>query len=121
MAVDGFYSDWTFIADGDLSAAQFTAVKLSGDQKVAAATANTHVAIGILQDKPTDGKACLVRLHGISKAVAGGTVNAGDLLSATTGGKVQAETGTGKCVVGRALTGGSSGDLITVLVQPSNF
>lgn len=121
MAVDGFYSDWTFIADGDLSAAQFTAVKLSGDLKVAAATADTHVAIGILQDKPTDGKAGLVRLHGISKAVAGGTVAAGDMLVATTGGKLVASTTGGKRVVGRALTGGSDGDIITVLVQPSNY
>ena len=71
------------VADADLSAYQYHAVKLSAtNRKVSAMTdANAERPVGILQNDPdADGKAAEVATSGQCKAKYGGNVTAGNTL-----------------------------------------
>lgn len=105
-----------YISTADIAKAVL--VKLSSGQ-VVVATAATDKVIGVTTQAASAGEIVDVRLlsaQGTSKYTAGGTVAVGDLLVATTAGKVvtatQATAGaqpTG-VVVGRALEAAASGD-----------
>jgi len=78
-------------ASADLSTKQYLAVKVNASGKLAVASTG-EFAIGILQDKPSaDGTIGNVLPFGgrKMKAVAGGTVTAGDLLKVDSAGKLQ--------------------------------
>ena len=75
-AHDNYGHDLSLVASADLSAAQYKFVKLTSTGQIALVAATTDVPIGILQNKPTSGKAGTVRVTGVSKAVAGGTITA---------------------------------------------
>ena len=77
----------SFTAGEDLSSAQYLAVKINSDGNIVKAGAGER-AIGILQDKPENGKAGSVMLYGISKAVYGASVTAGDVLEVDSDGKL---------------------------------
>ena len=62
---------WTFIASADLSALQYTFVKLTTTGQIAACTALTDVPLGVLLDKPTSGQTAEVILAGIIKVKCG--------------------------------------------------
>jgi len=68
-------------ADGDLSGLQYCAVIASGasdaPMKVKAPTAAGALAVGILQNSPTDGLQAEVRVEGVCKAKAYTTFNSG--------------------------------------------
>jgi len=67
------------LAAGDLSSSQFTFVKLSstaGKVKVVAAT--TDLAVGVLQNDPTDGEEADVAVGGLVKVAAGTSVGWGE-------------------------------------------
>jgi len=114
------------IADADLSAKQYRAVKMKGtteDFEVAAITAATDKPIGILQNDPdAAGKAAEVAYAGVSKGHLGGTVSSGDSLSPDTAGDLVAlaeGTSAGddtKFIIAHALQDGSSGNVIKVLL-----
>lgn len=75
-------------------------------------------AYGILQNSPVVGEVSEVAIGGISKAIAGGTVTAGDYLTNEgTTGHVIAATSTNR-IIGRAVTGGADTELISMLVIP---
>lgn len=69
----------TFTASADLSAKQFYAVSISGSRTVNLAAVNTGMR-GILQNKPTSGQAADIAIEGVCKALAGGTITAGNKL-----------------------------------------
>jgi len=77
----------SFTAGEDLSSAQYLAVKINSDGNIVKAGAGER-AIGILQDKPENGKVGSVMLYGISKAVYGASVTAGDALEVDSDGKL---------------------------------
>lgn len=80
------------VASADLSAKQYYGVKLhSTVGQIALGAAVTDVLYGILQDKPKEGEAGRVRVHGISKAIVDGNAGAiaiGDKLGSDANGKL---------------------------------
>ncbi|CAB4122315.1 Bacteriophage VT1-Sakai, H0018 [uncultured Caudovirales phage] len=115
MATDNIGMNLSLVAAADLSAKQFLVVKADSAGKAALAGASDTNQIGIVQNKPTAGQTATIRFAGVSKAAAGGTIAAGGAVTSDSAGKVIAAT-TGKQIIGTALTGGVSGDVITVLL-----
>lgn len=117
MATNAVGMDISLVAGADLSAKQFYVVKANSSGQAALANATDTTQIGIVQDKPLSGNAGKIRVSGVSKAAAGGTVAAGAAVTSDANGKIVAAA-SGKQIIGFALTGGVSGDVITVLVSP---
>lgn len=110
----------TFSAGADLSAKQFTCMKITAANTVTFCAATTDFPVGILQNKPdASGKAAAVMLGGISKATLGGTVTAGATVGTHSDGTLVAKTADTDMLIGIALTAGSSGEIIDVLVTPN--
>lgn len=106
-----------FHATNAISGAGY-AVKLSSGQ-VVVATAGTDKIIGVTEDSAAAGEVVSVRLRsapGTVKVKAGGTIAVGDLVTATTAGKLIATTTAGDQVVGMALEAGASNDLVEVML-----
>jgi hypothetical protein len=113
----------------DLSAAQYKFVNLTtsltaNTPGVAAVSAATDRPVGILQNAPKvrtgEYDEAEITVSGISKVVAGGTIAAGASVGTNASGAavaVVAGTDTTKFILGTALTGGASGDIITVIVS----
>lgn len=59
---------------------QFLAVKITGSRQVNVCTTGDYI-YGVLQNKPASGQAADVGILGVTKAMSGGTVTAGDYLS----------------------------------------
>ena len=111
----------SFLAGADLSALQFTFVKqsTSANFTVLSATAASSPIIGVLQNKPTSAQTAEVALPGsVAKVIAGGTVTAGDRVTATTGGQAITTTTNKDWYAGIALDAAVSGDLFRVLLAP---
>jgi hypothetical protein len=102
----------------DAAIAQYVVVKVTSTG-VDVATANSDAIIGVAQNIAAIGEQVTVRLFGTSKCLAGGTVAAGNTVTATTAGKVIADSTDTHGVVGRALEAAVSGDTFEVLIQPS--
>lgn len=75
-------------AAADLSAKQFYAVKLASTGKYALCDTAGERVSGILQNKPVADEAATVAVAGVTKALAGGVIAAGDLVSTDANGKV---------------------------------
>ena len=74
---DPAVNDRSFIAGADLRTKQHYAVKLSAKDTVVIVAAATDIPIGILQDKPNSGQACLVRMFAQSSlAIVDGNASA---------------------------------------------
>jgi len=99
----------------DLSTKQFYALQLiSGtDYGCNLATASTQKPGGVLQNKPTSGKAADSVFVGLTKAVAGGTIHVGDRVTATSDGTFVATTTAKDFTWGYSLTEASSGDVFS--------
>ena len=103
----------TLVASADLSGKQFYAVKQTSSGIAVAGSGEN--AIGILQNKPASGDVCEIECLGVSKAILGGTVTAGDNLMADSSGRLVAHTGT-NAVVAVALASGAVGEVVPVLL-----
>jgi hypothetical protein len=111
----------SYLANADLSALQYTLVKLvndTGKAEVASATAGTDVVIGILLNAPTSGQTARVLMRGPSpcKVEAGGFTAADAVKAGAAGAGLTA--GAATYFVGFALETGTSGQTKMVLVQP---
>jgi hypothetical protein len=121
----------SLVAAAALTAKQFYAVKIDSNGKAALAGAG-EAAIGIVQNNPGAGQPASVMVSGSSKAVAGGSITAGDVVAANADGKLVAATKgrtntadeggatdalLGSNVIGIALTGASSNDIFTVAIM----
>lgn len=126
-------TDVSLLAAADLSAKQFYAVKVDSNGKAAVAGAGEH-AVGVVQNDPTSGQAATVRIGGVTKAKAGGSITAGDRVAADASGtfvaatlaKVNTSDGGAASdpviasnVFGVALEGASSGEIFAVLITHS--
>ena len=81
MATSGNQIKETMIAGEDLSAAQFTFVKMNTTNNTVVAAGNAEAAFGVLQNDPESGKAATVCTHGRTEIVAGtGGLTAGALV-----------------------------------------
>lgn len=127
--------DFTFSSNSDLSTDQFHFVQLASTGYLVVCATGQR-ALGVIQDNNvgTAGQpiGCQVRTAGTSKIVAGGTFSAGDLLSADSTGRAvkytaaTVFTGTpytvsGSQILGVAVEAGTSGQLTTILFQPSGL
>jgi len=114
----------TLVAAADLSALQYTFVKLNSSGQVAAAAAATDIPIGVLQNAPTSGQEAEVLVVGGTKLVAGAAISEGALVGTSSTGKavaLVAGTDTTKYVVGTLLTeSGASGDVVTAVINCAN-
>lgn len=80
------------VADGDLSAKQHYFVKMSGAGTVAVCAALTDVPVGVLQNKPTDGKKAVVKYKGITKVSSDAALVVGNLIGPSGDGQADART-----------------------------
>lgn len=127
--------DLLFLAGADLSSTgQFLFVKLSGSSTIVLADTAGEAALGVLQNAPASGAIARVRVQGVSKIIAGGSLADGAIVAttATTARAKAAVAGTvagggsdptndpcvGSFAMGRLLADGTSGNATTMLVQP---
>lgn len=103
----------TLQAAADLSALQYTFVKVDANGNAAAAGDGDN-AIGILQNKPTANQSAEIMVSGTSKCVFSASLAPATKIASDGTGKAQA-TATGKHTTGIVLEdGGASGQLGTV-------
>ena len=112
----------TRVAGADLSALQYTFVKLSTTDTVVTCTAATDIPIGVLQNAPTSGQEAEVLIVGGTKLSAGATIAIGNILGTTSAGaaSVLTTSDTTKFVLGTAISGGASADVITAVINCAN-
>ena len=102
------------VAGSDLSTSQYKAIILSADGAVDIAAANASI-IGFLGNKPTSGASAEISSDaGGAKAIAGGTITAGDPLATDSNGDLVVATG-GDTVVARAIESAVDNDIFAVL------
>ena len=126
--------DVLFPAGADLSSTgQLLFVKLNGSSQVVLADTAGEAAMGVLQNAPASGAIARVRVQGISKVIAGGTL-ADVAILATTATTARAKAAvvatcdasgasataaiTGSFAMGRAHGDGTTGNAMMMLVQP---
>ncbi len=114
----------TLTAAADLSDKQYYFVKLASATTVNVCSAITDLPIGILQNKPdASGKQAVVRIFGISKASADGTITAGRWISTSADSQAAGITpgsDTTQYVMGQAIQAASAGETFTMFLNPSN-
>jgi len=86
---DALPNDLSFKAAADLSALQYTFVKLDANGNVVACSAAGEKSVGVLQNKPKNGETALVRPVGLSKIVASAAIAAGDYIATTAAGQAK--------------------------------
>ena len=110
-------------AGADLSAKQYTFVKISGTGVISVAAA-TDAPIGVLLNDPASGETAAVAVSGIVKIKASAAIVAGVPVGTTATGTavtLVAGTDTTKYIVGRAITAaGAAGDIITVAINAAS-
>jgi hypothetical protein len=114
----------TFKAGGDLSALQYTGVKLNSSGNAIAATAATDKVIGFVQNAPATNDSADVALRnsgGTFKAKAGGTIAVGDLLTIDASGRVITTTTAANEVVGRAIEAAVVNQITEVLAAQDRY
>lgn len=121
MAFENDVMDMTFLTVTDLSAAQYKFVKLSADNTVVVCNGASDVPIGVLQTKPVgtaaSPAASRVRIMGVSRVVAGGSVTYGNKLGTDGNGAGVAKTADKAVYMGIVLDGVGNGETITALVM----
>lgn len=117
MAFENDVLDVSLLADGDLSAYQYHFVKMTDENTVGVCSGATDNPIGILQNEPkAAGNVARVRIHGVSRVMAGGAIVAGDKVGTDAAGEGIAKTVSKTEYMGIALVGASATQLATVLV-----
>lgn len=112
MAVTQSRDNRTLIAGADLSAAQFTFVKLDAAAK-AVACADGDAAFGVLEVPAASGKAVTVTVSGKVMVKCGGTVTVGGPVGIDAAGKAVNAAST-DVIVGTAYEAGVNGQLIAI-------
>jgi hypothetical protein len=120
--------DLLYPAGADLSTTgQNLFVKLNGSSAIVLADTAGELALGVLQNAPANGAVARVRVQGVSKIIAGGTLADGAVVATTATnarakaavvGTVSGSNTTGSYAMGILLADGSSGNATTMLVKP---
>jgi|SRR6185437_2414503 len=93
------------------------ALNTTSRQSVLASSSGQQI-YGILQNKPAAGQAADVGIFGVTKAVAGGSITAGDKLMAKNDGTVITWTSSGnKAQIGYAIETAASGAVFTMVLM----
>lgn len=104
----------------DLSAKQYHVVALASTARTVKAATGAAV-IGILDNDPVAGQEASVIGAGMAKAYAGGNITPGAFVTANSTAQCVVTTTAAAKVVGRAITGASSGQLFELFVATSNY
>ena len=117
MATDASLITFTRKASGDLSAAQYKFVKQANTGRVSACSVAGETAFGVLLNDPAaiDNEATIA-IGGVTKVMAGGTVAIGDLVETDASGR--AVTASSGVVLGEAVSGGSTGSIMSIVFRP---
>jgi hypothetical protein len=111
----------TLVAGADLSAKQYTFVKLNSSGQAIAVAAATDRPIGVLQNAPTSGQEAEVLVVGGTKLVAGAAVTEGAVVGTDGSGKgvaLTVGTDTTKYILGTSLLEvAADGEVTTVVVN----
>lgn len=111
--------DVTFKSFGDQRSNQFCYQEMQATDVVQRTSAATAVAIGILQNQPQSGETAVVRIFGVSKGIAFGSITAGNLLGTGANGKCDPKTpgsDTTEYINAQAIESVSSGDIVSVVL-----
>lgn len=116
----GFFWDDSFSANST-GLTQFYIVRSTGQNLADICTGSSGGAngpLGILQNDPTVvGEEATVRILGLSKCSAGGTVSIGDWITSTTAGQALTATTTGQRCIGKANSASTAaGQIIEVFM-----
>ena len=115
MALQQSMTVLSFVAGADLSAKQYTLVKLDTDGTLIASTASTDFSIGVLQNKPQAGETAAVSVAGLSKVIAYDDIIPGQPIknAGAPGQVISAATPVdGDVVIGIATTTATSDELV---------
>lgn len=117
MALEVLHGMKSIVATASFASKQYTFVTLDSNGQAATPSAGAG-AVGVMQDKPAASDPGAVCGPGsITKVVAGGSFNAGDMVMTDGDGKAVVAT-TGSKVLGRATSSGSANKIATILFQP---
>ena len=117
MATENALKSIPYAASSDLSALQYTFVKMSGDYAVTGTpTVNGPDAVGILQNNPIATAAAAVAVNGQSKVKLGATLTAGAKVTCSAAGLAIAAT-TGATILGTLIEGGASGNIGAMVLE----
>lgn len=112
---------WSFVANSDLSTAQFKLVKLTADNTVDLCSGVTDKPIGVLQNAPTSGQEAQVLISGITKVMAAAALSAGTQFATNASALAAAAvagTDTTKYIIGTVLEANSAANgLVTAAVD----
>ncbi|HPT61617.1 MAG TPA: DUF2190 family protein [Bacillota bacterium] len=110
----------TLVAAIDLTAKQYHAVKLDSNGEATAITSVGEDAIGILQMPAIAGEAATVMVSGITKAIYGANITAGQRVMVNATGKIvpfaTPAAGSTNYAIGRALESGVANQEGTILL-----
>lgn len=102
---------------------KFTGVKLTADDTVTTVAASTDVGIGVCQETViaadvTLGRVCDIRVMGVTRVIAGGTVTRGTRAMFNATGQAITAATAANVVVGIFLTSGVVNDQVNMLLVP---
>lgn len=108
-------------ADEAITAYRFVKENATNTENIDMADTAGEAVLGAVDSSWDDGdEACKVIIAGVALVQAGATVAAGANVQTDASGKA-ITAASGDVVVGRALTGGDSGELLSVLLQSSGY
>jgi hypothetical protein len=114
----------TLVAGADLSALQYTFVKINSSGLAVACYSSTDIPIGVLQNAPISGQEAEVLIVGGTKIVAGAAIGEGAQIGTGTTGKavaLVAGTDSTKYVVGTLITeSAADGNIVTAVINGAN-
>jgi hypothetical protein len=117
MAFEKSVLDVTFKAENAFTSSQYLCVEISGAMQVDVCDTAGEKCIGILQNTPAASGDAVVRLLGVSKAVAGAAITRGDFVGTTAAGKVQKHDDSTEYILGYALeTASATSEVIAVMI-----
>lgn len=109
------------VAGADLSALQYTFVKVNTSAQIVACNGATDRPLGVLQNKPTSGQAAVVCSIGVTKIQADAALDEGVLIGTSADGQADAKTpgtDTTEYIVGQVIGAASAaGGLISALIN----
>lgn len=120
MAHGKSYLTGSFIAGADLSSKQYYLMRLvtAQDSYVRTAAASENFCIGPLMNKPdSSGEGAEIAIAGIAKVKLGGQTTSGTPIVANSSGLGVSLTSTEGIPVGRCVHGGSTSDIVPVLLH----
>lgn len=114
MATQGNQIRESMVAGADLSALQFTFVKMNTTDSTVIAAGNGEAAFGVLINDPTSGQAATVVTHGrVMIEVGTGGLTAGDLIGVDANGEA-VTAASPDIVVGQCIVGAAAGERATI-------